>query len=132
MLSACGGTAEATPAPEVLNVQVGDLAGTFQKPAGCNDPCSSIYVSFSATSESLAALNPDYRINWGDGTPEEQLMQGTHTYPAGDPREYEVTLRGDTVSGPATGSVVLKTKIMIPFVLPPEAPLEEEVPVEGE
>jgi hypothetical protein len=117
LLRGCPG-GQSTPAPTVLTAEVGNLSGTFQKPTGCNDPCQSIAAVFSTTDEALLALNPDWHINWGDNSPEEQLMQGTHTYPLGAPRTYDVTLRGDVKNGDATMSVLLKVAVRVPFEVP--------------
>ncbi len=116
-LSSCQ-AGKGAPAPTTLTAEVGNLRGTFGKPAGCNDPCQSISAVFSTTDEDLIALNPQWFINWGDGSTEEQLMAGTHTYPSGPPKEYTIILRGDVVNGIATGSNELKVKVTVPFEVP--------------
>lgn len=131
LLSACGGGGEADAVPSVQYAQVGNLSGTFSKPPGCNDPCQSISAVFVTTDENLISLNPQCFINWGDNSLEEQFMAGTHTYPLGAPRSYDVTLRCDVKNGDATMSTVLKVAVTVPFEVPQaEAPLEEDVPLE--
>lgn len=127
-LSSCQ-AGKGAPAPTTLTTEVGNLSGTFQKPAGCNDPCQSVSAVFVTTDENLIALDPQCFINWGDGSPEEQLMGGTHTYPVGPSKKYDVALRCDVKNGTATLSVQLKEVVQIPFEVhvttaPTEAPTD--------